>query len=77
MAVDAPKVGMDEVRKAALYTLYSAPTAIEGKTVRLRHEILRLDGEAVATSEVIALVIDLASRKSVPMPQFAAAGAHA
>ena len=57
--------------------LYSAPTAIEGKTVRLRHEILRLDGEAVATSEVIALVIDLASRKSVPMPRFAAAGANA
>lgn len=50
--------------------LQAALTALEGKTVHLRHEIARLDGAPVATGLVVALLLDHRTRRSVPMPDF-------
>lgn len=49
--------------------LYSLPTRSGGKTLHLRHELVRFGDEApVVTGEVIAVVLDLSTRRSVPPP---------
>ncbi len=49
---------------------FSVPSAPSGKTFRLRHEIVRLsDNAPIATGEVVSVVLDLAARKTVALPQ--------
>ncbi|PSM17351.1 thioesterase family protein [Nitratireductor sp. StC3] len=49
--------------------LYARPSAFSGKTFRLRHEMKRLsDGASLVTGEVVAVVLDLQTRKSVALP---------
>ena len=55
--------------------LYSRPVAVSGKTIRFRHELVAGgDSRPVASGEVIGLVFDLTTRKSVDMPEIANAG---
>lgn len=50
--------------------LHSLPSAVSAKAFALRHELTRLaDGAAIATGEVIAVVMDLATRKTVHLPE--------
>lgn len=50
--------------------LYSRPIALTGKTIRFRHELVRTaDSQSVASGEVVALVLDLKTRKAVAMPK--------
>lgn len=50
-------------------TVHSAPHASGTRTVGLRHEIVReSDGAAIASSEVIALILDLTTRKATALP---------
>lgn len=52
--------------------LFSRALPGSGKTVRLHHELVRAgDHVAIATGEVVALVMDLQTRKSVPLPETA------
>lgn len=54
--------------------LYSKPTGFSGKTFVLRHELKRLaDGAPIVTGEVVAVVMNLATRKTVPLPDTAGA----
>lgn len=49
--------------------LYSVPSASTGRTVTLRHEIVRMtEGTAIASGEVVALILDLATRKATRLP---------
>ncbi|WP_157018664.1 acyl-CoA thioesterase [Mesorhizobium xinjiangense] len=49
---------------------YSVPSTPGGKTFRLRHEIVRFcDNAPIATGEVVAVVLDLTTRKTVALPQ--------
>lgn len=49
--------------------LYSVPRINGAKTVLLRHEMVRLaDREPIASGEVVALVLDLKTRRSQPLP---------
>ncbi len=49
--------------------LYSLPARSGGKTINLRHELVRFGDEApVVTGEVVAIVLDLSTRKTVPLP---------
>ena len=49
--------------------LYSNAQVNGRKTIKLRHEVVRqFDLEPVASCEVLALIMDLESRKSVPLP---------
>ncbi|MEQ9573278.1 MAG: hypothetical protein RLN95_14560, partial [Nitratireductor sp.] len=55
---------------------YAHPAAFSGKTFRLRHEMKRLsDGAPLVTGEVVAVVLDLATRKTVALPATLCAGA--
>ena len=55
--------------------LYSRALAGTGKTVRLHHEMVRASDHApIVTCEVVALVMDLATRKAVPLPETALRG---
>lgn len=57
-------------RAGEALVLYSAATRASGKTVTLRHEMLRMPGlEPIASAEVIALVLDLSTRRPVDLPQ--------
>lgn len=50
--------------------LASLPSAVSAKAFSLRHELSRLsDGAPVVTGEVIAVVMDLATRRTVPLPE--------
>lgn len=50
--------------------LYTAPARAGEKTVKLRHEMVRAsDGEAIASAEVVALILDLKKRKSIALPE--------
>ncbi len=50
--------------------LHSRPIALTGKIIRFRHELIRTsDGQSVASGEVVALVLDLNTRKAVAMPE--------
>ena len=50
--------------------LHSRPIALTGKIIRFRHELIRTsDGQSVASGEVVALVLDLKTRKAVAMPE--------
>lgn len=54
--------------------VYSAPTAATGRTVTLRHEIVRAaDDRPVASAEVVALILDLSTRRPVALPEPVAA----
>ncbi|MEX0404486.1 thioesterase family protein [Aquibium sp. LZ166] len=49
--------------------LYSLPLRPGGKTLHLRHELVRLgDGKPIATGEVVAILLDLSTRRTVPLP---------
>ncbi len=49
--------------------LYSKAETAGGKTMKLRHELVRqTDMEPVASGEVLALILDLETRKSVELP---------
>ncbi len=49
--------------------LYSLPSRSGGKTLYLRHELVRLgDEEPLVTGEVVAVLLDLATRRTVAMP---------
>lgn len=42
-----------------------------GKTFRIHHQIVDIEGKTTfATAEVVSLIMDLAERKSVPLPDF-------
>lgn len=50
--------------------LHSRPIALSGKIIRFRHELIRTsDEQSVASGEVVALVLDLNTRKAVAMPE--------
>ncbi|QDZ00687.1 acyl-ACP thioesterase [Nitratireductor mangrovi] len=54
--------------------LYSLPSAFSGKTFHLRHEMKRMaDGAPLVTGEIIAVILDLKTRKTVPLPETAGA----
>ena len=58
------------VRAGDVLLLHSRPLALTGKTIRFRHELIRTSDEcSVASGEVVALVLDLKSRKAVAMPE--------
>lgn len=49
--------------------LYSMARVPGGKTLRLRHEMVRLqDGEPLVTAEIVAVVLDHATRRTVELP---------
>lgn len=51
-------------------TVHSVPRVSGARTVALRHEIVReSDGAAIASSEVIALILDLTTRKATALPE--------
>lgn len=48
-------------------TMVSAPAEITGRTIRLHHELVRAaDHSPLATLEVVAMLLDLSTRKSLP-----------
>lgn len=52
--------------------LYSRPAPLSAKTFLLYHELKRLsDGAPIVTGEVVAVVMNLATRKTVPLPDTA------
>ena len=56
--------------------IHSRSVATGGKALQLHHEITRyLDGAPVATGQVMAVILDLRTRKSVAMPTAGPAGA--
>ena len=56
--------------------IHSRPIPGGGKAMQLHHEITRFaDGAPVATAQVVAVILDLTSRKSVAMPMAGPAGA--
>lgn len=58
------------VRAGDILLLHSRPIALTGKIIRFRHELIRTsDGRSVASGEVVALVLDLKTRKAVAMPE--------
>ncbi|RST87087.1 thioesterase [Aquibium carbonis] len=59
---------------ALLIHSHAVPTG--GKALQLHHEITRFaDGAPVATAQVVAVILDLTTRKSVAMPLAGSAGA--
>lgn len=49
--------------------LYSYPSGVGGKTVTLHHELVRLsDGAALASCAVVALIVDLKTRRATGLP---------
>jgi acyl-CoA thioester hydrolase len=55
--------------------IHSRPAPTGGKALQLHHEISRFpDGAPVVTAQVVAVILDLATRRSVAMPNVAAAG---
>ncbi|MVA95670.1 thioesterase [Nitratireductor sp. CAU 1489] len=49
--------------------LYARPAAFSGKTFMMRHEMKRLsDGAPLVTVEVVAVILDLETRKTVALP---------
>ena len=55
-----------EVRSGAMLVVKSAVTRIEGRTLTFVHYMFDAEtGEAVATGEVIAIMLDLDARRSV------------
>lgn len=56
--------------------IHSHATPTGGKALQLHHEITRFaDGAPVATAQVVAVILDLKTRKSVAMPLAGTAGA--
>ena len=56
--------------------IHSRPIPQGGKTMQLHHEITRFtDGAPIATAQVVAVILDLKTRKSVAMPMAGPAGA--
>src|SRR5690606_42079457 len=52
-----------------LLSVYSVPSVCGERTVKLRHEIVRAgDCAAIASGEVIALILDLSTRKATRLP---------
>lgn len=57
-----------EARAGDLLAVYSNHAPLEGRTIRLRHEIIRVgDERAIATGEVVAVILDLTTRKTVAL----------
>jgi acyl-CoA thioester hydrolase len=70
-----------QARLGDLLVLMSRVGPVQGKAIRLQHQLYRLpDHEPIAGAEVVAMLIDMGTRRSVPMPDFldpaAAGGAH-
>jgi acyl-CoA thioester hydrolase len=58
-----------DTRPGDVLALYSAPVACSGKTVTLHHELVRLEtGEPVASGRVVALILDLTTRRPTELP---------
>ena len=59
----------DNLMMRTVDVLYSLPSRSGGKTLYLRHELVRLgDEEPLVTGEVVAVLLDLATRRTVAMP---------
>ena len=72
VAVEMKLTHHQPARAGDALILYSRAMAGTGKTVRLHHEMVRASDHApVVTGEVVALVMDLATRKAVPLPDTA------
>ena len=69
VAVEMKLVHHEAARAGDAVMLYSVPEAMGRKTLRLHHELVRAsDGAALMTSEVVALIMDLGTRKVVQIP---------
>lgn len=58
-----------DAKPGDVLALYSAPVACSGKTVTLHHELVKLaTGEPVASGKVVALILDLTTRRPTELP---------
>ena len=69
VAVEMKITHHNPARAGDAVALHSSVSAVGAKTIRLHHELVDArDGKALASGDVIALVMDLKTRKAVEMP---------
>lgn len=70
VAVEMKITRHGECRPGDALALYTMPAASSGKTVTLHHELVRLsDGLPLATGKVVALILDLSTRRPTALPE--------
>ena len=68
-AVEMKITHHEAARSGDMLFIYSRAERAGRKTIKLRHDVIReIDQTPIASSEVLALILDLKTRKSVPLP---------